>query len=448
MISKDHFKNKRIAVIGIGDHGEMISDIKFLIKAGALVSVYDMRSEARLKSDIELLRSFGLASYVCGSVPADDLLDMDLIILSHEYQRNSSFLTAAEKAGKIIEYPETYFFKQAPPITIIAVMGVCGKSTVLSMLSPLLERVFVDEVQKLFVVDFPSGDGILSKLRKVKSNDAILARIDSPMIKELYDIHISPHVAVFTTDLPKEAFQDSPFEILSYQTYNNFVVASDEVIDKTHTFGIQPKAKMLRTKANIIPETWDFLGKGLHDRDNAALAVQVAKLFKLDDEVIQSVLESWKPLKGRIELVKKVKQIDFYNDTASISPASTQAAVAALCDGHCGDASSGGKNIVLIMGGADVGQDYRTLFATLPQYIHTLIVVPGSGTLKERLALRAIDQIEVKSASSIEEAVALAMESARKGDKVLFSPGFGSGGIDRTVKERGERFVKAVRALK
>ena len=145
--------------------------------------------------------------------------------------------------------------------------------------------------------------------------------------------------------------------------------------------------------------------------------------------------------------MKKVKQVDFYNDTASISPASTQAGVLALQAGQ-GDSDGDGKNIILIMGGADVGQDYRALFATLPQYVRTLVVVPGSGTLKERLALRSIDQIEVKSAASIEEAVTIAAQSAEKGDKVLFSPGFGSGGLDRTTKERGDRFVKAVRGLK
>ena len=168
MISKEHFKGKRIAVIGIGDRGEMISDIKFLLKAGALVSVYDLRSEARLKTDIEFLRAAGLASYICGAVPADDLLDMELIILSHEYPRNSSFLDKADKAQIAIEYPETYFFKQAPPITLIGVMGVCGKSTVMSMLTPLLEKVFDEEDQRLFVVDFESGDGIISILKKIK----------------------------------------------------------------------------------------------------------------------------------------------------------------------------------------------------------------------------------------------------------------------------------------
>jgi UDP-N-acetylmuramoylalanine--D-glutamate ligase len=236
----------------------------------------------------------------------------------------------------------------------------------------------------------------------------------------------------------REAYTDSPFEILSYQTYNNFIVAGDDVVDKTHIFGFQPKAKMLRTKAVLIPETWDFGGRGAHDRDNAALVIQTAQLFKLDDEVIQDVMESWKPLKGRLELVKKVRGVDFYNDSASISPYSTQAGLVSL---------GVSKNIILIIGGVDRGFDYRPLFSMLPQYARALVVVPGSGTLRERLSLRSIDQLEVFAASSVEEAVSIAMSNAKKGDCVLFSPGFGAGGLDQSRKERGDRFMRAVREL-
>jgi UDP-N-acetylmuramoylalanine-D-glutamate ligase len=81
----DFFKNKRIAIVGLGCHGEMVNDTKYLIKSGAYVSVYDLKSEARLKKHIVYLRSIGLANYVLGQIPEDDLLDMDLIILSHEY---------------------------------------------------------------------------------------------------------------------------------------------------------------------------------------------------------------------------------------------------------------------------------------------------------------------------------------------------------------------------
>jgi UDP-N-acetylmuramoylalanine--D-glutamate ligase len=438
MLSRDHFKNKRIAVIGLGAEGEMISDIKFLIKAGAFVSLYDMRSEARLKTELALLRDSGLASYVCGSIPADDLLDMSLIILSHDYPRTSSFLSKAESAGIAIEYPETFFFKQAPPIMLIGIMGDFGKSTVLSMLVPLLEKVFVNEEQSLFALDPDGGTGAISFLKKIRSGDVVVARLTDPLVRELYNLRLSPHVAVFTSVPSHNAYKDSPFEILSYQTYNNFVVAQDDVIDKTHIYNFQPKAKMLRTKASLIPDTWDFAGRGIHDRDNAALAVQVAQLFKLDDEIIQDVMESWKPLKGRLELVKKVKQIEFYNDSASITPYSTQAGLMAL----------GCKDVVLILGGVDSGYDYRPLFAVLPQYIKTLILVPGSGTLKERMALRTADKIEVLAAPSVEDAVKMAMDHSAIGYKVLFSPGFGAGGLDQSRKERGERFVRAVRAIK
>ena len=439
MTSRAYFQGKRIAVIGLGPQGEMLADIKFLIKAGALVAVYDMRSEARIKDDILFLRSIGLANYVCGSVPADDLLDMDMIILSHEYPRESSFLNPAKDKKVSIEYPETLFFKLAPPLTVVGIMGICGKATVVSLVTPLLEAVCEKEdAQGLFIIDPESAGGVLSHLKRAKNGDIVIIRIIETMMKELHDMHISPQIAVFTTFPDKSCYTGSPFEILDHQTYNNFVIASDEVIDRTHSFNFQPKGKMLRTKASIVPADWGFVGKGDHDLYNAALALQAARLFKISDEAAHHIFKQWKALKGRLELVKKVKNVEFYNDTASISPYSTQAAIKAL---------SQGRNIVLVFGGADSGSDYRELYAILPQYVHTVILLPGSGTMKQRAVIQKIDHIEILSAPSVEEAARLALEHSRKGDRVVFSPGFEALGIDRSRKERGERFVRAVRTL-
>ncbi len=443
MTTRDYFQGKRIAVIGLGPHGEMVADVKFLIKADCLVSVYDLRSEARLRNHIIFLRSIGLANYVCGSVPSDDLLDMDLIILSHEYPRDSSFLKNAREKGIPIEYPETLFFRLAPPVTVVGVMGSCGKATVMSVLAPLLEMACeADGTQNMFSLDVESGEGILATLKKIKSGDIVLVRILEQMMQELYDMRVSPHVAVFTTVPPKGSYTGSPFEILAYQTYNNFIIASDEVIDAIHTFKFQPKAKMLRTKSSIIPATWTFGTKGLapwnHDRDNASLALQAARLFKVPDEVCQSFMEKWKPLKGRLELVKKIKNIEFYNDTASVSPDATIAAIRSIAKN---------RNLVLILGGADGRKDYKELFGLLPLYAHAVILLPGSGTMKERKVLSAIDELLCVSAPTIEEAVRLARDHARAGDAVLFSPGFVAGGFDASRIDRGEKFVRAVRGL-
>jgi len=439
MAAKDFFLGKRIAVVGIGPHGEMIPDIRFLVRSNALVSVYDMRAEARLVDYSVELRELGLANWAAGSVPADDLLDMDLIILSHEYPRDSSFLHDVIRKGVAIEYPETLFVKLAPPVTVAAVMGSCGKATVTSILSAMLEESSAGKNGKSYVVDPESEDGMLSHLKQMRSGDVVVMRIVESMMPEIADLGWSPHTAVFTTVPPKGSFKDAPFEILAHQTYGNHVVGSDKVIDALRAASVQPKAKMLRTKPALVPEEWGWKARSIHERENAALALQAARLFKVSDETARAALLKWKPLKGRLEPVKKVKNVEFINDAASRVPDSTQAAMEVL---------SADRNLIVIVGGADSGADPGNLIAAAVERAHTLIVMPGSGTLRARPILRTVvEKLEVISVPSVEEAVRSAMDHARKGDKVLYSPAFEAGGVDGSRRERGEKFVRAVRAL-
>lgn len=454
MASRDYFKGKRIAVIGLGIQGEMVADVKFLIKAGGLVSVYDIKSEARLKSHLVFLRSIGLANYVCGDIPQDDLLDMDIIILSHEFPRDSTFLKAVynnnallkakeklELGDRIItiDYPETLFFRLAPPITLIGVIGMCGKSTIISILYPMLEKICLTyDEQQLFCIDPELSEGVLVHLKKIRSGDIVLMRIVDLIQSELYTMRISPHVAIFTSIPSKTSYISNPFEILTYQTYNNFIIASDEVIDATRSMNFKTSAKMLRTKDTLLPTEWEFSGKGIYDRMDASLALQGARLFKVDDDIAKHVIVGWKALKGRLELVKKVKNVEYYNDTMSMTPDATLAGLSSL---------SVSKNIVLIFGGADAKHEYDILYSELPNYVHTLINIPGSGTMRQRLALSQINNVKIIAAPNIDEAVRLAAEQVKKGDRVLFSPGFEAGGLEGSKYERGQKFVKAVRGL-
>lgn len=438
MAHKDYFKNKRVAVIGLGPHGEMVEDVKFLIKAGALVSVYDLKSEARIKNHLVFLRTIGLANYVCGSIPPDDLLDMDIIILSHDYPRESNFLKAIKSSDRpiIVEYPETLFFKHSPPIILVGVIGAFGKSTLVSMLHPLLELACKKNGdQNLFVIDLESGGGILSHLKKIRSGDIVLFNVRGSMMREIHDLRISPHVAVFTS-LPDEiAYDKSPFEILHYQTYNNYIIASDEIIDMTHSLKIQPKAKMLRTKISVDD---NVLGGFAHVRELFSLATQTANLFRIEKETSAEVLSKWKAPKGRIEMIKKNRNVLFYNDCTSVTPFSTELAIKIL---------SNQKNIVLIMGGARSQGSFVSLYQNLPEHVHTVVLLPGSGTISERHSMDKINGIVVKSVPTIEEAVRVAVDNSKKGDIILFSPGFEPGGVDVSRKDRGEKFVRAIRNL-
>jgi UDP-N-acetylmuramoylalanine--D-glutamate ligase len=429
---KDFFRNKRIAVIGLGPHGEMIADIKFLLRNKAHVALYDMRSDKKLKGFLPELKEVGLERYSFGKVPADELLDAELILISPELSKKSTFLKKATQAEIQIEFPDTLFFKLAPSVTLIGIMGMYGKSTVAHLIYHILKKAFVEhEDQGLFFIDPESTNGALTHLKKIKKGDVVLARIPDHLIAHYYNIHISPHVAVITSNIA--------FDILEFQTYNNFIVAPDAVVDTIKSQkNFSSKAKILRTRASSIPLDWNIRPKAVYDRENAALALQTSELFKVPADIARDVIQSFIGLKGRIELVKKVSGIEFYNDASSIVPQSTLSALISLASG---------RNIVLIIGGAYTGQDCSNLIKNIPQHVSTIILLPGSGTIGFRTDIEHLPEIDFVQVLSLEEAVREALDHAKKGDKVLFSPGFDAVGVDISRKERGERFVKAVRDL-
>lgn len=429
---KDFFRDKRVAVVGLGPHGEMIADIKFLLRNKARVTLYDMRSDKKLKGFLPSLKETGLGRYVFGKVPADELLEAELILLAPEVSKKSNFLRKASQAEIQIEFPDTLFFKLAPSVILVGVMGLYGKSTVSHLIYSILKKSFADyEDQGLFFIDPESTNGALTHLKKIKKGDVVLARIPENLLPHYCEIHISPHVAVITSLIP--------FDILGFQTYNNFIVAPDEIVDALKSEKNLPsKAKILRTRASSVPLDWNMKARATYDRENAALALQTSELFKVPPDMAKEVIQGFIGLKGRLEFVKKVSGIEFYNDATSVVPQATFSALVSLASG---------KNIVLILGGAYTGHDYSKLIKNISQHVSTIILLPGSGTLSFRAHVEGLPEVTFVQVLSLEEAVKEAFEHAKKGDRVLFSPAFEAVGVDISRKERGERFVKAVRAL-
>ena len=431
---KDYFKDKRIAIIGLGAHGEMIADIKFLLRNKANVSLFDIRSEERLKKYIMSLSVGGLQKLSFGKIDGEELINYDLIILSSEISQKSTFLKKAVQAGIQIDYSDILFFKLAPQVTFIGIIGICGKSTVMHLMYRMLKKSFLNyKDQGLFIIDPESMGGSIAHLKKIKKGDVIIVRIPEHLLDHYYHIRMSPHVAIITSSIP--------LKILEFQTYNNFIIASDDIVDEIRVEANSiSKAKILRTRASSIPRDWGIEGKIIHNQENCALAIQASELFKVSKDIMKDIIHDFFGLRGHIELIKKVGGIDFYNDSASVSPNSTLSAIKFL---------SINKKIIAILGGAYTGYDYTKLIKDLPQFVSTLILLPGSGTIGFRNSISKINSFDTNiiQVLNLEEAVKRAKEISEKGDIVLFSPGFNAVGIDISRRERGERFVKAVRGL-
>lgn len=428
---KDFLKDRKIAVIGLGPHGEMFADIKFLLMNKAQISLYDMRSEKRLKGLLPKLKKAGLSKYSFGKINDEDLLSAELILLSPEISKKSLFLKKASMIPIQIEYAETLFWKLAPPVTFIGVMGIYGKSIVAYLIYSMLRKSFADyEEQGLFFIDPDSANGALNHLKKIKKDDVVLARITAELLPHYCKIHISPHVAVITSIIP--------FDILKSQTYNNFVVAPDAVIDEIKLREDLPsKAKMLRTRGSLVPDNWQLSMRTKFFLEDAALAREACTLFKVSTDIVRDILQKFSGLKGRVEFVKKVNGTEFYNDANSVTPQATIAALQSLSS----------SKIVLILGGAYTGYIYDDLVKNIAESVSTVILVPGSGSLCIRSSIESLPEINFIQVFSLEEAVKTALESAKKDEKILFSPSFDAIGIDISRKERGERFVRAVRSL-
>ena len=233
---------------------------------------------------------------------------------------------------------------------------------------------------------------------------------------------------------------------LAHQTYNSFIITTDEIADMIHSFDEhRNKAKIIRTRAGRIPAEWGVPWKGEYEREDAALVLEAASLFKIEERFVRDTALDFSKKKspGGIFFVKKVKNVSFYDDSSSERPEATLAALRALASSSSDPTSS----TVLIMGGAEMGANYEALLKKLSQYTKTVVLVPGSGTIALRKKLGLIEDVKFLSAPTVEVAVKLARAETKLGDRVLYSPAFAAGGIDRSRAERGERYVKAVRGL-
>lgn len=417
---KTFFKGKNVLVLGLGPDCEAVSDVIFLIKSGANVSVADMRSEARIVIPVKKIQAAGMVSFTFGNMSRSLVQNIDMILKSKDIPDTVPCIEEAIDRGIPVEIASTLFLRLAPPITLLSVIGQCAKGVVFDLIEKILKPVFSKD-QTIWVMDHTMQNSPLNILKKIKKGDIVLNTIDHREYSYYVKARISPHVAVLTTPINSD--------LLSYQTYNNFLIAKDSTIDilKSET---NTKAKMLRTSTGIIPASWNVSVFPKHIKENMALALRVSELFKIDNDILQEVFETFKVPKGNLDLVKSVMGVDFYNDNNSICPEATITAVTSL---------GADKNILLILGGVYAGDDMYEFTKIIPKYVKKLIFIPGSGTMTLHKAFK-----DSLYAHNIKDALRIAKENAQKGDKILFSPSFPP---LNSIKERNQEFLKAIKKI-
>ncbi|NCU42217.1 MAG: hypothetical protein EOM19_05900 [Candidatus Moranbacteria bacterium] len=196
---KEDFRGKRITVYGLGLHGGGVSTVRFLVEAGALVTVTDLKSHEQLLPSIEKLAPFEKnIRYILGQHRSEDFIKADIVMKSPAIPWNDKYIRLAQENKIKIEMDSSIFF-QYWNRPIIGVTGTKGKTTTALLTARILQMMGLD-VSEVGIGQTP----VLDALGKMKQNSVAVFELSSWRLSVFSEIQMkkSPHIAVFKNFLP------------------------------------------------------------------------------------------------------------------------------------------------------------------------------------------------------------------------------------------------------
>ena len=441
------FKNKNVTVMGLGLHGGGVGVVKFLAKQRAKILVTDLKTRKELGESLKKLKKYKKIKYILGKHRMEDFKNTDLIIKNPGVPKESGYLQIARKNKVPIETDIGLFFELCPSKKIIGVTGTKGKSTVTTLIAKLLATKYHA------VLAGNIRTSALEELPKINKNTNIVLELSSWQLEDLKGHKKSPWIAVITNIMQDHLnryrgikdYIEAKKLIFKFQKPDDFLIlnSDDKIVNK---FAKEAEAKIIfYSKKQAFKYFKESSLVGEHNLSNLSAALAVVKLLKIPISSIKKVIKTFQGIEGRLELVKEIGGIKYYNDTTATTPEATIAALKSLFH----PAKAGQANIILIAGGADKNLNFQELAKVISKRVKSLILLPGTATRKLtnlRPAYRR-GKLVARRAKNMKEAVKIASKTAEKGDVVLLSPGCASFGLFQHEFDRGKQFQKCIKNL-
>ncbi|NCC74910.1 MAG: UDP-N-acetylmuramoyl-L-alanine--D-glutamate ligase [Clostridia bacterium] len=459
---------KRVAVLGVGISNRPL--IRYIHALGARVTAFDMLTEddpvlSRTRADfaaegIELDWSVGL-DYL------DRLKGFDLVFRTPKMRPDVPELIAERERGAIIT-SEMEVFMALCPARIFAITGSDGKTTTTTLISLILK-----EAGYTVHLGGNIGTPLLDRIDQVQPTDMVVLELSS---FQLSSMRQSPDVAVVTNVTPNhldvhkdyQEYIDAKKNIYLYQSFmgrlvlnsENYVTRSMIPESRGETVLFARKNPGLAAGVVVVDgticirsegidrpvvATKDIVIPGKHNIENY-LAATAATWGYVQPEHVAAVATRFGGVEHRLELVRELSGVRYYNSSIDTSPTRTKAALQALLDRK--------ERVVLITGGKDKKCDYSGLGEAIAKVSGKIILCGDNSDLILRsLMLEApMAKVDPKSlviqpVDSYEEAVVLARSLAEPGEIVVLSPAGTSFDKFRHFEERGNLFKNLVNGL-
>lgn len=457
-------KDKKIMVVGMGKTG--VSLCRFLCENGAKVTISDHKSRAELSTSLEQIEDLQL-DYDLGGHTPKKFLEQDMLILSPGISPNLKIFEYARNHGVKItgEFEFSCWFIKEP---IIAITGTNGKTTV----THLIHKILVDSGVNAWIGG-NYGTPVVDYLREAqqgKKAQVLVLEVSSFQLEHCEKF--SPRNIVFTNlaedhmdryksmeeyiNAKRRIFQNvnqATTSVLNADDNAVIELARDPVVQRGRIFyfsrkpALEPQIMNIGGAVNMKKELKirtgpeieyfnisEMKAKGNHNIENIMAAILAAREHGATPQAIQKCINEFKGIAHRLEYVRRVGGVEFYNDSKGTNVHSVKRALDAFDD-----------NVILIMGGKDTNLSYEPLREHIRRKVKTLILV---GEAKERINRDLGDYSETFLIGTFEEAVYIAYQKSRIGDMVLLSPGCSSFDMFDNYVERGNYFKEIVKNFK
>jgi UDP-N-acetylmuramoylalanine--D-glutamate ligase len=434
------YQGKKVLIMGLGLHGGGTGSAQFFAQIGAQVIVADLKKARDLKPSLEKLKKIKNIKYVLGGHRNQDFKNASLIIKNPAVPSDSSFLLIAKKNRIPVDTDIGIFFELCPA-RIIGITGTKGKSTTAALAYQLIKE------HRPAVLAGNIRTSVLEILPQISSKHQMVLELSSWQLEGLSLKQKSPWISVITRIGQEHLNRYASFKdylkakklIFKFQTKKDYLILNaQDPFQKNWAREARSQVLFFNQKNLVEPLLTELRLPGKHNQENALAALAVARLLKIPETKIKKALAAFQGLEGRMELVKKIKGIQFINDTTATAPLAVIKALETLK-----------QPIILIAGGVDKNLDYQKLAQVVSKKTKALILLPGSATekLKEQLAHCGKPDLIKLEVKNMEQAVRAARQLAKAGDTVLLSPGAASFNLFTHEFARGQTFVKEVEKL-
>ena len=447
-------QGKKVLIIGAARSG--IAAARFLQQRGAVVALNDQKALEQWSDEARALKDDGVG-LVAGDVPSWLLDQIDLVVVSPGVPANIIPIRYAERAGAEvigeIELASRYLKGK-----VIAITGSNGKTTTTSLIGELLRDAGLN-VQ----VGGNIGKALISLVDGSIDDGWTVVEVSSFQLETIKQFR--PDIAVVLNVTPNhmdryETFKDyaaAKHRIFMNQGANDVAVlnADDPTVSSWQS-GLRARVIQFSTRTELdeglflrgdeliirnnkeerVLKVQDMKLRGVHNAENAlaALAAGVAAGAGMDS--MRETVKRFEPVEHRLEFVRELDGVKFYNDSKATSVDATLKALEAF-------ASDPGK-IVLILGGRGKKAPYAPLAALIKEKVRTLMLI---GEDAETIANELSECATVERATDMNDAVERSFRASAKGDVVLLAPACASFDMFESFEHRGRVFKDAVQSL-